>query len=181
MLHTLNPCNNSCNTPFSTISGHHPSPLRSRRSRPTPAPSCGIPPDPLRRCPGITPSPDPGTGVRSRVRRPPRRWRPFPWKDIVPPEWHLESLRCHGDGRQVSQACHGYQVSQNQRERGFCGCGRRLPLRGLPDGPTLHEDPPEGCGLCHSSSLSSSPSYLAPQCTQRTASLPGFQMLMVSQ
>ena len=152
MLHTSNPCNNSCNTPFSTISGHHPSPLRSRRSRPTPPPLSGDPPDPLRRCPGITAAPDPGSRVRSRVRRPPRRRRLLPRRILFPRNgtWNRPGAmwmvgRCPRPA--VGVKC------LRIKGKGVCEeMGRRLPLRGLPDGPALHEDPPEQGALHHSSS-----------------------------
>ena len=90
--------------------------------------------------------------VRPGVARARGRGATAPPKTITPPEWHLGLPRCHGDGWQVWLTHPAHEVSQNQRERGFCGCGRRLPLRGLPDGTALHEDPPEGGGLHQSSS-----------------------------
>lgn len=148
MLHTSLLCNNLCNAHSDTTPSDDPG------GRPDPPPlhlpSVGATPSDL---PPGSPSDREAPCLSGRVSHGNAgAGRPLPCLTIIPPGWHLGSLRCHGDARQVWLTHPAHEVSQNQRERGFCGCGRRLPLRGLPDGPTLHEDPPEQGALHHTSS-----------------------------
>ena len=152
MLHTLNPCNNSCNTPFSTVSGHHPRLSDRGSSDPPLLHPAASPLTPSVMIPGSPRHPDTASvsgHVSADLRADGGR---SPGRILFPRNGTWNRSGAMWMVGRCPRPAMGIKCLKT-KGKGVCEeMGRRLPLRGLPDGSALHEDPPEQGALHHTSS-----------------------------